>query len=912
MAGDDTSPHETSQSGYSSSSRGTKRKADSAPLEQTSHSSHPGSSSPRKPSNISTTPPTLTDARDKLLKKYGCVAEKPVSEFLYDHVPHVAATVVERVMAKLKEKWEPRTKKVDRDRRSTNPPAPAEKVDKDEANAPLTSEGKVYGYAAKSPSMKKKKEAGAFEKLCSFIKAVAELAAKLNGTRWVDHSSKQGHISGEIPNTSRPDSFLHLIPRLLDDLGWEQILITGELKKRKFDSDVLDNWAKVLWGMHHIMRNDPCRLFTFGYSIEDDQARLWYHARSSVFVSETFKWIDDPKPLVTLILALTLVKSEHFSSATPQDFGARASAPPSASGSQEEDVPVANEPITFFDEADDASLGKAGIDQLYTDYPDYLERIGIDTKMKRVLDEAANIQYEITVNETVFVTEEILCDFKADHATGRCTRVWVVYRKEDDRSIKFVLKDVWLEEGAVVEGDKLKRLKKLVELDEQDHGEVKVKKWYDEHLLHMYMDETLDHRVLGVSGQRKSIRFFSETSERTRSSSIHSGSQRAEPRGGPSRVLPLQQVHVFDDPNRFHYRIVFHGRMTPLELAPCRKTSLEVVIGILRACWVLWTYGMVHRDVSSWNAYWDPSSRTGRLGDYDYLIDYGGTGTGTIKTGTPHFWSVEVEVGKYLFKPVEPAKPGPGLGWDPLETGLQVQRPKPASIFQHNVLHDLESVYWVSLWTYLYLVGVEDRDVGQDNSDTVAPVNAGRQELYQEIFPEGDSDTVHLARTSFLGIHGSDDFRDDLWNQYSTSIKDDVVSSLINHHFWALRSTIATHFRTAELGLATDVSIPYGHVAFVHGLSVVYRIFCACRELVKDFNHFPVSPLLKHQYVLIYQHGPNDVTRWPDSTETTFPRTSEQAQPVPSGSTAFPGSSRSSKRQRMDTESKEISDLNEE
>ncbi|KAK1227614.1 hypothetical protein PQX77_009389 [Marasmius sp. AFHP31] len=900
MADDDT----TSQSGYSSSSRGTKRKADSAPLEQTSHHSHPSSSSPRKPSNISTTPPTLTEARDELLRKYGCVAEKPVSEFLRDHVPHVAATVVEQVLAKLKEKWEPlRKKKVERDRRSGKPPAPAKKVDED--NAPLTPSGMVYGYAAKTPSKKKKQEAGAFEKLCSFIKAVTELAAKLNGIHWVDHSSKQEHISGEVPNTSRPDSFLHLIPRLLDDLGWEQILVTGELKKRKFDPDVLDNWAKVLWGMHHIMRNDPCRLFTFGYSIEDDQARLWYHARSSVFVSETFKWIEDPKPLVTLILALTLVKSEHFSLAAPQGLEACASAAPSASDSQEEDAPAANEVITFPDKVDDTPLGKAGIDQLYTDHSDYLERIGIDSKMKRVLDEAANIQYEITVNATVFVTEEVLCDFKAGHPTGRCTRVWVVYKKEGDRSIKFVLKDVWLEEGAVVEGDKLKRLKKLVEQDERNHGkEVEVKKWYNEHLLHMYMDETLHQRVLGVSGQHKSIRFFSDVSERTRSSSIHSGSQRAEPRGGPSRVSPLRQGHVFDDPNRFHYRIVFHGRMTPLELAPCRKTSLEVVIGILRACWVLWTYKMVHRDLSSWNAYWDPSSRTGRLGDFDYLVDYGGTGTGTIKTGTPHFWSVEVEVGKYLFKPVEPAKPQLGLamGWDPLETGLQVQQPKPPSIFQHNVLHDLESVYWVSVWTYLYLIGAEDRDVVPDNRDMAAPVNEGRQKLYQEIFPDGDSNKVHLARTSFLGIHGGDTFRDELWTQYSTSIKDNVISSLINYHFWALRQTLATHFRTAEEALTTDVVIPYEHLAFAHALSVLHRVFCTFGELVKDFNQFPVSPLLKHQYVLKYQHGPNDVTRWPDPTEIPFPRTSEQARPVASGSTPFPGSSRSSKRQRMNTE----------
>ncbi|KAK1230855.1 hypothetical protein PQX77_006040 [Marasmius sp. AFHP31] len=905
MADDDT----TSQSGYSSSSRGTKRKADSAPLEPTSQHSHPSSSSPRKSSNISTTPPTLTDARDALLKKYGCIAEKPVLEFLHDHVPHVAATVVEQVMAKLKEEWEPLTKKVERDRRSGKPHVPAKEVNKDKGNAPLLPSGMVYGYAAKSPSMKKSAEAGAFEKLCSFIKAITELAAKLNGTHWVDHSSKQEHISGEVPNTSRPDSFLHLIPRLLDDLGWEQISVTGELKKRKSELDVLDNWAKVLWGMHHIMRNDPCRLFTFGYSIEDDQARLWYHARSSVFVSETFKWIEDPKPLVTLILALTLVKSEHFSPATPQALEAHASASPSTSGSQEEDALTANEPITFPDEVDDAPLGKAGIDQLYTDHPDYLERIGIDSKMKRVLDEAANIQYEITVNGTVFVTEEILCDFKADHPTGRCTRVWVVYKKEGDRSIKYVLKDVWLEEGAEVEGEKLKRLKRLVEQDERGHGDVPVKKWYDDHLLHMFMDEILDQRVLGVRGQHKSIRVSFDEPEPTRSSSIHSGSQRAEPRGGPSRVSRLQKGHGFDDPSRFHYRILFHGRMTPLESAPCRKTSLEVVVGIFRACWVLWIYKMVHRDVSSWNAYWDPASLTGRLGDYDYLIEYGGTGTGTIKTGTPHFWSVEVEVGEYLYKPTnEISSISEPEGWlEMLEEDIQTTQPDLTPIFQHSLLHDLESVYWVSLWTFLFLIGMEDRE-----KNNKAKVNVARQQLYQAIFLSGDQKAVHLERARFIGAYSSDTIRDKIWQEHSPGIHDTQIHRMTRAHFITIREAVVQHFRKAEQQLASRNSIPYDHPAFGQALKALQAILERLKGMVgANYNLYPVSPLSKHQYVLKHQHGPNDVTRWPDPTWTPFPRTSQQAQPVASGSTPFPGSSRSSKRQRVNPESKEVIDSNE-
>ena len=70
------------------------------------------------------------------------------------------------------------------------------------------------------------------------------------------------------------------------------------------------------------------------------KARLWYHLRAGVFVSEVFIKIEvsfivlffltpktnidslwqDPKPLVRLILVLTLVNSEHFVCITQPPF----------------------------------------------------------------------------------------------------------------------------------------------------------------------------------------------------------------------------------------------------------------------------------------------------------------------------------------------------------------------------------------------------------------------------------------------------------------------------------------------------------------------------------------------------------------------------------------------------------------
>lgn len=39
---------------------------------------------------------------------------------------------------------------------------------------------------------------------------------------------------------------------------------------------------------HHIMRNDPRRIFVFGFTIEDTEARIWYHDRAVVISSDPF------------------------------------------------------------------------------------------------------------------------------------------------------------------------------------------------------------------------------------------------------------------------------------------------------------------------------------------------------------------------------------------------------------------------------------------------------------------------------------------------------------------------------------------------------------------------------------------------------------------------------------------------
>jgi hypothetical protein len=68
------------------------------------------------------------------------------------------------------------------------------------------------------------------------------------------------------------------------------------MKFRRHDVMITDmrwqNHTQLIWDMRHIMREDPCRRFVFGISIENKQARIWQANRADIFVSDPFDYID--------------------------------------------------------------------------------------------------------------------------------------------------------------------------------------------------------------------------------------------------------------------------------------------------------------------------------------------------------------------------------------------------------------------------------------------------------------------------------------------------------------------------------------------------------------------------------------------------------------------------------------------
>lgn len=172
--------------------------------------------------------------------------------------------------------------------------------------------------------------------------------------------------------------------------------------------------------------------------------------------------------------------------------------------------------------------------------------LGYDPSINRAYRNETT-QYEIQLDTRVFKTKRLLANHNADLAVGRATRVWEVYEGDDDTRTH-ALKDVWVEESRLREGDIYTAI--LEDASEEErryfltvlyHGDVKLPSGQ--------VDTTL--------GIRRSIPpadTFDVMSQLARSfshSSILEGSV-----GGPG---PSPRVSAEPRPfsSRAHYRIMF-------------------------------------------------------------------------------------------------------------------------------------------------------------------------------------------------------------------------------------------------------------------------------------------------------------------------------------------------------------------
>ncbi|TFY51765.1 hypothetical protein EVG20_g10848 [Dentipellis fragilis] len=118
--------------------------------------------------------------------------------------------------------------------------------------------------------------------------------------------------------------------------------------------------------------------------------------------------------------------------------------------------------------------------------------------------------------------------------------------------------------------------------------------------------------------------------------------------------------------------------------------------------------GWVHRDISGGNLLWFSETETegrGILSDLEYAkkFDANGQGSADPKTdtqGTPFFMAIEIQRRDHIYQPRK------AVGLKELPKRSAIKHSKPPLMI-HNFEHDLESLFWVLLWTITIRAGDE-------------------------------------------------------------------------------------------------------------------------------------------------------------------------------------------------------------
>ncbi|KAJ3733088.1 hypothetical protein DFJ43DRAFT_1117896, partial [Lentinula guzmanii] len=459
-----------------------------------------------------------------------------------------------------------------------------------------------------------------------------------------------------------------------------------EFEKQDFMEDSENDIIKLMWNMSRILALDPCRRFTLGFTIEDRWFRLWIFNRGTLLRAQAFDFIEDQRSLVTVLLSFALSSAEN----------------------------MGWDPTITFSH--------------------------LDSDNRR--------QYNIIVNERVYKTVTALSDYSADNPLGRCSRT-TVWKVQDAQGNTCVLKDLWLEHDRLEEHQIYENIIQDVENSNSATPESKAKarKVVVDRLL-----TPLEHCRVKVSGiadddtnlvilrgydvnKARTVALMSTSQPNPRNKQsfgfsspddqgaefITQASQDSGLQVTQRVVHNLQETEIPND-QRYHYRIVFKEYATTIYDERNLANILKAIADVLLALRWIHSAGWVHRDISDGNLYYYKERNIGLIGDLEYAkkVDQSHR---NVRAGTPHFMASEAISDAYLFFPITPQPPRA-----PLPT------PPP---FNHNALHDIESVWWVLVYTILF------------NEDPAGPSpnTSARQHLMNELF---DGQLNNNSRLPFL------------------------------------------------------------------------------------------------------------------------------------------------------------------
>ncbi|KAG2006331.1 other/FunK1 protein kinase [Coprinopsis cinerea AmutBmut pab1-1] len=411
-------------------------------------------------------------------------------------------------------------------------------------------------------------------------------------------------------------------------------------------------------------------------TIDGDQVRIWYHCRTHSAVSQPFSFVEEPKKLVKSLLSFLFSKEEE----------------------------LGYDPLVY----------RVGEDYIYE------------------LDDNGTRRFFRTWGPS-------LTDRRSNRISGRMTRVWKVVEVDSTSSDATVLgepailKDVWIDQSAMTEREvqealfkdiedywgnvnvgtepRLKKVRRAARKLQDQVRSGEYKKWF----LTILLDyEGRRSRPLPKSARQRSGLLLGQQV-------LPPGSLTVETRPLSRREPNSNLPHLFSPKKQ--YRSLVEEVCIPVGDIERLDQVFHVLDGVIRPLLLMFGARWVHRDISAGNVLGHPQTTPGgepyyqaKLGDLEYARRYPPSSDYTAatdpKTGTPFFMACEILLGVPFAPPLvetaleETSSEETSSDDETSEFTIRYapthdQRQRTRRPVIPNILHDLESIWWIATWTVL-------------------------------------------------------------------------------------------------------------------------------------------------------------------------------------------------------------------
>ncbi|TEB30525.1 hypothetical protein FA13DRAFT_1774689 [Coprinellus micaceus] len=567
-----------------------------------------------------------------------------------------------------------------------------------------------------------------------------------SSAHWSYDSRPNSAIPGEQEgSTNRVDGYFHS-REVKRKLWLGDVAVICEYKKKR--EDAVQNRLQLVSAASHLLNQDPIRFAVYGITIEDCDVSLWYFCRSHTAKSEPFNFLENPTILVRVFISFMFASSESLGF----DSNIRRIMPSPADGhlsisyvyrftgedNGKERVHYYRTRRTICDSHRLCITGRATrvweAEQVksFDDLTRVDERVVV---LREVwLDEGAATERQI--QQSIFAS---LNEFgaKLEENPGYSPPHFVDFGADLEEEVRALFKEE--QEGSfppsAASARRMVYEKYFLTIREDFVGRAtrSIAKDYqaDSMLLRkvQHMRKTKSPTVPGADSSRNN----------QNSATVHV--KRNDGPAPPPGNTPARQYR----PKRA-YRLVYEECCLDLD---AKNLSLRDIFTGLQGCFIalvlLFCAGWVHRDISCGNVLiWTDTrgKKHGKLGDLEYAKPFPSEGgSPDPKTGTAYFMPVEIVLGRRLASN-DTAQKRPHLS-EPLTAKQKAQEEESRLLarsrnpgpqekedhLQHHFIHDLECLWWLSLWSITCKLGNWDQV-----KDVFVPFNAGNAGLARKEF----------------------------------------------------------------------------------------------------------------------------------------------------------------------------------